>query len=266
MDIYNYNPTDILSLLLTMMRVSIVMFMLPVFSTNNIPTLVKAAVTIVFTLGVWPHLALSGTLMPDHPFDVALMALGEVFIGLVLGMAINFLFMGIQSGGELLGFQMGFTMINFADPLTGNNTGIAAFFLWMVSLLTFLALDGHLYMIKGFADSFTILPPGALYIGDNILWEILNLSANMFVLALKIAAPVMVALFMVEAALGLVARTSPQVHIMEFGFPIKIGVGFFFVGLLLLIMSQQIEVFIEGMDNMMANLMRGMSDLHRLGN
>lgn len=266
MDLYNYNPTDILSLLLTMMRVSIVMFMLPVFSTNNIPILVKAAVTVVFTLGVWPHLALPGTLMPDHPFDVALMALGEVFIGLVLGIAINFLFMGIQSGGELLGFQMGFTMINFADPLTGNNTGIAAFFLWMVSLLTFLALDGHLYMIKGFADSFAILPPGALYIGDNILWEILNLSANMFVLALKIAAPVMVVLFMVEAALGLVARTSPQVHIMEFGFPIKIGVGFFFVGLLLLVMSQQIEIFIQGMDTMMANLMRGMSDLYRLGN
>lgn len=246
-----------------MMRVSIVMFMLPIFSTNNIPVSVKAAITLVFTLGVWPHLALSGAIMPEHPFDMALIMLGEVVIGLVLGMAINFLFMGIQSGGELLGFQMGFTMINFADPLTGNQTGIAAFFLWMVSLLTFLAMDGHLYMIKGFAASFTILPPGALFLGENILWEILALSAQVFVLALKIAAPVMVALFMVEVALGLVARTSPQVHIMEFGFPIKIGVGFFFVGLLLVVMSNQIEMFISGMDAMMANLMRGMSLLHQ---
>lgn len=261
MNIYNYDPNAILSLILTMMRVSIVMFMLPIFSTNNIPITVKGAITIVFTLGVWPHLALSGAIMPEHPFDMALILLGEIIIGLVLGMAINFLFMGIQSGGELLGFQMGFTMIQFADPLTGNQTGIAAFFLWMVSLLTFLAMDGHLYMIKGFAASFTILPPGALYFGENILWEILSLSAQIFVLALKIAAPVMVALFMVEVALGLVARTSPQIHIMEFGFPIKIGVGFFFVGLLLIIMSNQIETFIRGMDAMMANLMRGMSSL-----
>ncbi|MBD5641903.1 MAG: flagellar biosynthetic protein FliR [Desulfovibrio sp.] len=263
MNIFNYDPNTIFSLVLTMMRVSIVMFMLPIFSTNNIPVTVKAAITLVFTLGVWPHLALSGAIMPEHPFDMALIMLGEVVIGLVLGMAINFLFMGIQSGGELLGFQMGFTMINFADPLTGNQTGIAAFFLWMVSLLTFLAMDGHLYMIKGFAASFTILPPGALFLGENILWEILALSAQVFVLALKIAAPVMVALFMVEVALGLVARTSPQVHIMEFGFPIKIGVGFFFVGLLLVVMSNQIEVFIGGMDAMMANLMRGMSLLHQ---
>ncbi len=171
--------------------------------------------------------------------------------------------MGIQSGGELLGFQMGFTMINFADPLTGNQTGIAGYFLWMTSLLTFLAMDGHLYMIRGFAASFSILPPGALFLGENILWELLALSAQIFVIALKIAAPVMVALFMVEVALGLVARTSPQVHIMEFGFPIKIGVGFFFVGLLLVIMSNQIEVFIKGMDAMMINLMKGMSRLYQ---
>lgn len=263
MNIFNYDPTAILSVILTMLRVSIIMFMLPIFSTNNIPAAVKGAATIVFTLGVWPHLALSGAHMPAHPFDFALMILGEIFIGLVLSMAINFLFLGIQSGGELLGFQMGFTMINFADPLTGNNTGITAFFIWMASLLTFLALNGHLYMIKGFAASFRIIPPGALFIGDNILWNVLDLSSQLFILALKIAAPVMVALFMVEVALGLVARTSPQVHIMEFGFPIKIGVGFFFVGLLLYIMARQIEEFIVGMDPMMENLMRSMSDFHR---
>ena len=62
MNIFAYNPTDVLSFVLTMMRVSIVMFMLPIFDTNNIPTLVKAAVTFVFTLGLWPNLALSGAL------------------------------------------------------------------------------------------------------------------------------------------------------------------------------------------------------------
>ena len=261
MDIFSYDPTAVLSFLLTIMRVSIVMFMLPIFSTNNIPVSVKAAVTMVFTVAVWPHLSLSGSLMPEHPFDLAIMALGEVFMGLVLGMAVNFLFMGIQSGGELLGFQMGFTMINFADPLTGNQTGATAFFLWMVGLLTFLALDGHLYMIKGFAASFAIVPPGALFIGENLLWEVLELSSEVFVLALQIAAPVMVALFMVEVALGLVARTSPQIHIMEFGFPIKIGVGFFFVGLLLVVMANKVEEFITGMDGLFANLLRGMSTL-----
>ena len=263
MDVFNYDPAAVLSLILTIMRVSIVMFMLPIFSTNNIPIPVKAAVTLVFSLGVWPHLAVDGASMPAHPFDVGLMMLGEVVLGLVLGMIVNFLFMGIQAGGELLGFQMGFTMINFADPMTGNQTGATAFFLWMVSLLAFLSLDGHLYMIKGFAASFQLVPPGSLLLGDMVLWQVLHLAAQLFVLALKIAAPVMVALFMVEVALALVARISPQVHIMEFGFPIKIGVGFFFVGLLLVVMADEVERFINGMDGIFVNVLRSMSPLYQ---
>ena len=147
--------------------------------------------------------------------------------------------------------------------LTGNQTGATAFFLWMVSLLAFLALDGHLYMIKGFAASFALVPPGGLFIGENLLWQVLDLAAQVFVLALKIAAPVMVALFMVEVALALVARTSPQIHIMEFGFPIKIGVGFFFVGLLLVVMADHVEHFINGMDGLFTHLLRAMSPFYQ---
>ena len=64
MDVFNYDPAAVLSLILTIMRVSIVMFMLPIFSTNNIPIPVKAAVTLVFSLGVWPHLAVDGASIP----------------------------------------------------------------------------------------------------------------------------------------------------------------------------------------------------------
>ena len=256
MDIFNIPAVTVLSFILTAMRVSIVMFMLPIFSTDRIPMQVKAAATMIITIGIWPHLELSGLTMPAHPFALALLMLNEVILGLVMGMCVNFLFMAIQSGGELLGFQMGFTMINFADPLTGNQTGFTAFFLWMVSILTFLALDGHLYMLRGFAMSFKLIPAGGLVLGELLLWQVFDLSAQLFVLALKIAAPVMVALFLVELTLALVSRTSPQVNIMEIGFPVKILVGFFFLGLLLLVMSEQVALFIAGMDDMFSNLLR----------
>ncbi|MDR1776718.1 MAG: flagellar biosynthetic protein FliR [Desulfovibrio sp.] len=262
MDVYAYDPSLVLSFLLTIMRVSIVMFMLPVFSTNNIPIPVKAATSLVFSLAVWPQLAFPGTALPLHPLGLGLMALGEVVMGLVLGLAVNFLFMGIQAGGELLGFQMGFTMIQFADPLSGNQTGITSFFLWMVSLLVFLAMDGHLYMIKAFSASFKLIPPGGLFIGETLLNQVLHLAAQIFILAVKIAAPVMVALFLVEVALALVSRTSPQIHIMEFGFPVKVGVGFFFVGLLLVIMADNIHDFVNGLGGLFTNLLRSMSPLY----
>ena len=117
-------------------------------------------------------------------------------------------------------------------------------------------------MIRGFAATFDLIPPGGLFIGQALLDQVVGLSVGMFRLALKICAPVMVALFMVEVALGLVARTSPQIHIMEFGFPIKISVGFFFIGLIFQIMAQHIGSFISGMDGLFTNILRAMSPLY----
>lgn len=263
MDLFNLPVDSILSFILTLMRVSIVMFMLPIFSTERIPMQVKAAATMVITMGIWPHLELPGVSMPSHPLDIVLLMMGEVILGLVMSMCVNFLFMAIQSGGELLGFQMGFTMINFADPLTGNQTGFTAFFLWMVSILTFLALDGHLHMLQGFAMSFKLIPVGGIVLGELLLRQVFDLSVQLFVLALKIAAPVMVALFLVELMLALVSRTSPQMNIMEVGFPVKIGIGFFFLGLLLLVMSDQVAQFVAEMDGMFTNVLRAGSPLYQ---
>ncbi len=256
MDIFNLPADSILSFILTVMRVSIIMFMLPIFSSERTPMQVKAFATVVITLGIWPQLSLPGVAMPSHPMDLGLLFVNELVLGLIISMCINFVFMGIQAGGELFGFQMGFTMINFADPLTGNQTGITAFFLWMVSTLTFLALDGHLYMIQAFAMTFKVIPAGGLVLSDTLMTKVLDLSAHMFVIALKIAAPVMVSLFLIELALALVSRASPQVNIMDVGFPVKIGAGFFFLGMMLIIMSEYMENYIGNMESMLSSILQ----------
>ncbi len=261
MDIFNLPAESILSFILTIMRVSIIMFMLPIFSSDRAPIQVKAFATIVITLGIWPQLSLPGTALPAHPVDLVILFINELILGLLISICINFVFMGIQAGGELFGFQMGFTMINFADPLTGNQTGITAFFLWMVATLTFLSLDGHLYMIQAFALTFKIIPAGGLVLGEMLMREVLNLSAQMFIIALKIAAPVMTALFLIELALALVSRASPQVNIMDIGFPVKIGAGFFFLGMLLIIMSEYMENYIFRMEAMLSNILQIASPL-----
>ncbi|MBO4334719.1 MAG: flagellar biosynthetic protein FliR [Desulfovibrio sp.] len=259
MNIFATEPMLLFSFLLTLLRISIVMFMLPVFNTNNIPIQVKAAVCIVLSLGLWPALSLPSAQISLHPLGLILMICGEVFMGLILSLAINLTFMAIQSGGELLGYQMGFTMLNFADPLSGNQTGTAAFFLWTVSLMVFLCLDGHLYMLRGFAHSFALVPPGSLLISQTLYDQVMQLSSQLFILAIQICAPVMVALFAIEVALGLVARTSPQIHIMDFGMPLKIFVGFFFLGSLLVIISEHITNFAGSVEDLMINLLRSLS-------
>lgn len=255
MDLFNFDPAMFLGFLLTFIRISIVLFMLPIFGVDGLPTQWKASICLVLTLVLYPRLGVSGALMPTHPFGILLLIFGEAILGLVLGLSVSMFFAGIQAGGEILAMQMGFSMITFADPLSGNNTGLIAHFLYMVATLIFLALDGHLYLIRAFSYTFTIVPPGGLVIREVLLTEMLRLAGMIFVFAVKIAAPVMTALFLTEVALGLMTRAAPQIHIMEIGFPVKIVVGFFFVGLLFVIISEETREFILGLGGMFFNLL-----------
>ena len=254
MNLFNADPAAFLSLLLSLMRISLVVFMLPVFNTDGLPNLWKFCISLMLTLAIWPQVSLPGASMPAHPFGIFALILGEALIGFTLGLVTRFFFIGIQMGGEILAFQMGFTMITFADPASGSNTGVLAYFLNMVAVLVFLSMDGHLYLLRSVGATFTTLPAGGFAMTDSLMEHVIRLSSTLFSFAIRVAAPVMVALFFVEMTLALMARTAPQMQIIQFGFPLKIAVGFFFMGLLFTVVGQETGVFIRGMDALMANI------------
>ncbi|NJB67045.1 flagellar biosynthetic protein FliR [Desulfobaculum xiamenense] len=259
MDIFAFDPESIFSFFLTLFRVSLILFVLPFFGGNSIPNPVKAALCLVLSWAVWPALSFTGVMFPKNIFQITLMIAGELLIGLVLMLVVRFLFAAVQMGGQLIGFQMGFAMINIVDPLTGTSVVVTSHFLYMTTLLTFLTLNGHLYLIQGLADSFALIPPGGLLITPELGEGILRMAGQIFVLAIRIAAPVMAALFMVDLALALVGRAAPQMHVLILGFPIKITVGFFFLGILFTYLSRHVEEFIHTMGPMFHTLLRTMS-------
>ena len=261
MDIFSFNPLLFAAFLLTLMRVSLVVFMRPVFGAQSLPVAGKAALCIVFTLAVFPGLSFDGSLFPAHPFSLVIMLLSEILLGLILGMCIQFLFAGMQTGGQLLAYQMGFTMMNIADPLTGQQEPVTSHLLYMVALLTFMTLNGHLLMLRALSDSFALIPPGGLVVSDVLTRQVFSLSAGMFVIAVKIAAPVMGALFLTELALALMGRAAPQMNIMVLGFPLKIGIGMFFLGILFMVMADRIRAFIVEMGPMFLHILRAASPL-----
>jgi flagellar biosynthetic protein FliR len=244
MDLFNVDPLTIFSFLLTLFRVSLILFVLPFFGGQSIPTVVKAALMLVLSLALWPHLNFSGVLFPNNIFMIALMLAGELFIGLILGLLVQMLFAAVQMGGQIIGFQMGFAMINVADPMTGQTVVITSHFLYMVTLLTFLSLNGHLFLLSALGQSFDLVTPGSLFISPTLVSNMLEYTGQIFVLAVKIAAPVMAALFLVDLALALIGRAAPQMNVLILGFPLKIAVGFFFIGILFKTLSLKVNDFI----------------------
>ena len=256
MDLFNFDPLTFFSFLLTLMRVSILTFLMPFFGGDTIPATIKVMVCLVLSLAIWPQLSLPGWQLPAHGFDIALIMLGEVVLGLTMGLVVHFIFAGIQTGGEILGFQMGFTMVSVMDPVSGARISATSHFLYMISLILFLIFDGHLHLLRALALSFELIPAGSLFIGEQLTRTVIELSGQIFVLAIKIAAPVMAALFMVELTLALMGRAAPQMNLMTLGFPIKIAVGFFFLSMLFSIMAGLMEELIVNLGPMFANLMR----------
>ena len=250
MEFMGLTPETVLSFLLTLFRLSVVLFLLPFFGGEKIPMPVKGALLMVLALAIWPYLQLPAVAFPGHPFSIMLLLLGELVLGLTMGLVVHFIFAAIQTGGQVIGFQMGLTMVNVIDPMSGQSEGVTAHFLWMVTMLTFLSLNGHLMLVKAVALTFELVPPGGLLLTPGLAGQVLAASGQIFVLAVKIAAPIMVALFLVDLGLALVARAAPQMNILFIGFPVKIGVGFMFLGMLFTIMADFVQDFIGQMMRM----------------
>ncbi|WP_428569581.1 MAG: flagellar biosynthetic protein FliR [Solidesulfovibrio sp. DCME] len=245
MELFHFNPSVAFSFLLTLMRVSIILFLLPFFGGNLIPNTAKGALCFVMALAVYPVLSFPGTLMPANPWTIALMFLGEVLLGLMLNILVLLLFSAVQCAGSIMGFSMGFTLMNSVDPMTGASESGLGHLMNQVTTMLFLCLNGHLVLIGGLAESFKLVPPGGLLVNPALGEHFIAFSSQMLVIALKIAAPIMASLFLVDLALALVARAAPQMNVLFIGFPLKIGVGFLFMTLVFAAMTIYVGRYID---------------------
>lgn len=223
--------------LMVLMRISIVLFLFPVFSSNAFPAVLKTGFAMVLSLVLYTVVPVDLTRFPEDAVSTGLMIGAEFLIGLTLGLCLRIFLGSIQLAGQIIGFQMGFAMINVVDPQTGANVSIMDQLGYWVGVVVFLVLNGHHVMISALVDSFTLVPLGYFMMPQPMLAKMMELMAHLFLLAVKIGAPVIAALMFVSAGFGLVAKFSPQMNVMIVAFPVKIIVGLFLFGLSLEIIA-----------------------------
>ena len=153
-----------------------------------------------------------------------------------------------------MSFQMGFAMARAMDPQTGISSTILTQFLYMITILIFFSINGHHIFIKALANSFQVIPPNGICLNPSISDVFIALSGYIFLMGLKIAAPIMVALFLSNLGLGIVARTVPQVNILMVGFPINICIGLALFSLLLLDLPPVVTDLIKTMGEVFIKL------------
>lgn len=233
---------DLLTFVCIFVRVGVVFALIPFFGAEIIPrrlTTIIALFLSLILLPVTPHLAVD--IQTLNLLTFLMYILHEVFLGLSLGLAVNVVFSGVQIAGELMGFSMGFAIVNVIDPMTGTEAPVTANFLYIVAILLFMIMDGHHIFIRAIQESFSMTPMGVGLPRPGFFQAALSYAGGMFVLGLKLSAPVLGMLLLVNVAFALITRAIPQMNIFIVSFPIMIAVGLLFMVLIIKMMPFFLE-------------------------
>jgi len=230
MTIINISFHQFIVFFLGFVRIATIIATVPVFGYNSIPAIVKAGLAFFITWALFPTVESGDIQIPVELLPFILMIFKEIMTGLIIGISTQFLFIGVQMAGELIGMDMGFGIVNIIDPTTGEQVSIIAQFKYLFAILLFLAINGHHFLLNALYSSFSAIPLGKLNLNRFVTAELIRLSREIFIIAIKIGAPALVALFLSNFVMGIIARMVPQMNIFIVGFPLKISVGLVMLG------------------------------------
>lgn len=242
--------------LLIFVRMTGLFVISPVFGRQNIPVYFKVgfsfltAVLITYSIPT-PDLASYGSIAA-----FIMLIAKEFLIGLVLGYISYLIITAIYLAGQMIDMHIGFGMVSVFDPMSNIQIPVTANLYFVLTILMFLAIDGHHLLISTLTDSFTMLPLNSSLVFDNTLLDFfLKLFTSVFVIGFKIAAPVTAAVFIADVSLGVIAKAVPQVNVFVIGMPLKILLGLLVILFTLTAFRSIVHVLMGGMQNEMTRFM-----------
>ncbi len=215
-------------------RISGIFLSAPIFSSKNIPTRVKMLFTFFLTLIIVPLIAqkqLMGVPTAFLPYVYSIIV--ELIIGASIGLVMEIFFAMIQVAGQMLDTQIGFGIVNVVDPQSGIQVPLLGNFIQLFFIIVFLATDMHHLFLLSVVDSFEMIAVNKAVVQAPIALFVLDLLADMFVAAFKIALPIIMTTVLVDVSMGMLARTMPQMNVFVVGIPLKLAVGIFMLSVVL---------------------------------
>ncbi|TBL77742.1 flagellar biosynthetic protein FliR [Paenibacillus thalictri] len=220
--------------LLVFCRISAFFVVAPVFSSRNVPGTFKIGFTFFVALIAFTTVGFSSPVSFDTLYLLSIIR--ELLVGICLGFVSYLFFTVVQIAGSFVDIQMGFAIANVIDPMTGASSPVLGNLKYMLAMLLFLVFNGHHLLLKGIMESYTWIPLSNdlfahMYSGE-LSDFMLKTFSTVFALSLQMAAPLVVAFFLTDVGLGLLARVAPQFNIFVLGMPLKILLGFILLILL----------------------------------
>lgn len=247
MDLFQLMQNQTGFFLLVFTRITGIFSMAPIFGSRNVSVIVKAGLALALTFILFPLVFDEKTPIPDSFLGYFFIVVGEFLIGLIIGFAASLVFSAIQMAGQLLDMQIGFGIVNVLDPQSGQQLPLVGNFKYILALLVFLATNSHHMLLAALFSSFKLIPVSGFIYQVELTEVMIDMVGGMFVIAMKICFPVLLSLLLTDVALGILARTMPQMNIFVVGVPGKIIVGLFVLSIALPFYIMFLEVAFSGM-------------------
>jgi flagellar biosynthetic protein FliR len=190
-------------------RIGAMLAIAPIFGARMVPVRVRLVIALSLTWVVIP-------LLPQVPALDPLSAAG----------VLQLIFATLIIAGQTIAMGMGLGFAQMVDPQNGINVPVIGQYYVVVATLLFLAMNGHLALIRILVDSFQTLPVGVEALTREDLRAIAYWGTRMFADAIMVAIPAVASILLVNLAFGVVSRSAPQLNIFGVGFPVTLTLGF----------------------------------------
>ena len=227
--------------ILVLFRVSGLTMFGPLLGLSSIPIIVRGMTMFVIAMAIWP-LVPGVVFQPDNWVELTVSITGEIIIGASMGLILLFIFSGIKMGAELISQQMGLSMSKMVDPVSGTDVTLIQQLYNLLLTTFYILINGHLVLIHTIADTFKTIPLASSVASEPIMRTLVNVLLLSFQAGIRIAGPVIVAVFLATIALGFISRTMPQLNILAAGFPMRILLTMF---IMITALGAAFEIFDE---------------------
>ena len=210
---------------LVICRMSGLMLVAPIFSTRAMPTRLKIGLVVATSLVMFPFAVYYAKPLPTSVAGYVPVFVSELGLGVLLGFLGAMLIAAVEMAGGFASQQLGLAMASTVAPDSGESTDAVSVFLSMLVVLFMLAINAHHWFIMALAASYRAAPLGEITWRPLIFQMLEGDFAAMFVVSLRMVAPLIGFMFLVNIMIALVAKTAPQMHILMVAYPVKILVG-----------------------------------------
>lgn len=254
----NILVVDFVLVFMIFLRISSAFVVAPIFSQQALPATLKIVLALTISYTIFLTINREPNTIQISLFSLVINGLKEVLIGLLLGFMMNFVFYGINYAGTLIGFDMQLTMAEVFNPMDETSSNVIGEVLNYGAILIFLLIDGHHYFIRGLAYSFKIVHIGQFNLSTPAFKLMMQYTAEIFIIAVKIASPIMVSFFLVHIAEGIISRVIPQMQVFFVSQPLKLALGFLMLVSVCPIYVYVIRNLLKGYEDSLFNLIKAM--------